>query len=75
MAARYKAPLTNKLTVVFEFQLATEDRPHLMIVHSLYPGEDIGELSGDITENEGRVFFDWDHPGADDDENKLPQSA
>ena len=58
-----KAPPTNRVTVVFEFRLATDVDKHLVIIHSIYPGEDIGELAGDVTDREQRVFFDWNHPG------------
>lgn len=62
---KFKAPATNKVTVVFEFRPDKEDDGFLFIIHSVYPGEDIGELVGNITEREQRVFFDWDHPGED----------
>lgn len=55
------APKTNELTIVFEFK--SEDGKAVAIVHSIYPGIDIGELHGDVTEREGRIFFDWNHPG------------
>ena len=56
------APTTTLVTVIFSI------RPHPregleVIVHSLYPGMDIGELDGDLTVRTGRVFFDWRHPG------------
>jgi hypothetical protein len=55
------APKTSLLTVVYEIK--HERNQVAVIVHSLYPGEDIGELRGNITEREKRVFFDWEHPG------------
>jgi hypothetical protein len=55
------APRTKKLTIVFEFKLEN-DNP-VAVVHSIYPGADIGELEGDMTHRERCVFFDWDHPG------------
>ncbi len=55
------APQTQKLTLVVEFR-CENDQPKV-IVHSMYPGEDIGELDGDVTDREQRVFFDWNHPG------------
>ena len=57
-----KAPLTNEVTFIFELDLL-QGKPRAEI-KSLYPGTDIGELVGDITERENRVFYDWDHPGA-----------
>ena len=56
-----KAPLTHRLTVVFEFK--DEFNSPVMIIHSIYPGVDIGELDGDVTAREKRVFFDFSHPG------------
>ena len=56
-----KAPLAKLITLVFEFK--DEDGNPTVIVHSIYPGTDIGELEGDVTEREDRVFFDWNHPG------------
>lgn len=55
------APLTNLLTLVYEFR--SEGEMPVAIVHSVYPGRDIGELYGDVTSREGRIFFDWSHPG------------
>lgn len=56
------APKTNDFTVVFQFK--PEDSKAVAIVHSIYPGSDVGELNGDVTAREKRVFFDWSHPGA-----------
>lgn len=56
------APQTNKLTLVYE--LRRERRGPVVVIHSVYPGPDIGELDGDLTAREGVVFFDWNHPGA-----------
>lgn len=57
------APRVSCLTVVYTWQFNPTDG-WLIFVGSIYPGEDIGELEGDITAREGVVFFDWDHPGA-----------
>lgn len=54
-------PKTNELTIVF--QLKSEDDRAVVIVRSMYPGFDVGELDGDVTDREKRVFFDWNHPG------------
>lgn len=55
------AAQTHCLTVVFELKM---ERGHpVAVIHSVYPGRDIGELEGDVTEREQIVFFDWDHPG------------
>ncbi len=57
------APLTSLVTLVCELVLE-EDDAWAIIVHTMYPGSDIGELKDDVTQREQRVFFDWDHPGA-----------
>ncbi len=55
------APLTRDITLVY--QLEDQRGEAKVTIWSMYPGDDIGELDGDITEREGRVFFDWNHPG------------
>lgn len=55
------APQTCELTIIFEFKAEGGDA--VCVIHSIYPGHDIGELDGDVTKREGRVFFDWSHPG------------
>lgn len=55
------APQTYCLTIVYEIRV---DQSRIaVIVHSMYPGEDVGELRDNISEREKCVFFDWDHPG------------
>ncbi len=55
------APLTSVITLVYEVRL--EGNLVGVVIHSIYPGEDIGELKGDVSAREGIVFFDWNHPG------------
>jgi hypothetical protein len=55
------APQTNLVTVIYEVK--SEPGQIAVIIHSLYPGKDIGELCGDVTAREQCVFFDWNHPG------------
>lgn len=55
------APQTYDLTIVFE--LKDEKGKATVIVYSIYPGKDVGELTGDVTAREKRIFFDWNHPG------------
>lgn len=55
------APRTKNLTLVYE--LKSESGVAVAVVHSIYPGVDIGELDGNVTAREKRVFFDWEHPG------------
>ncbi len=58
---RRLTPLTRDLTIVY--QLEDQRGEPKVTIWSIYPGVDIGELDGDITKREGRVFFDWNHPG------------
>ncbi len=55
------APLTRELTIIY--RLEDQRGEPKVTIYSMYPGIDIGELDGDITAREGRVFFDWNHPG------------
>lgn len=55
------APLTKQVTFVYE--LKREDGDLVAIIHSIYPGKDIGPLSGDLTASQNIVMFDWKHPG------------
>lgn len=57
-----RAPRTSDLTIVYQVRLV-QGRGWAIQVWSIYPGEDIGEVRGNITREEGRVFFDWNHPG------------
>jgi hypothetical protein len=57
-----RAPKTRFITFVFEYKIE-RDGP-AAVIHSVYPGEDIGELRGNISEREDIVFFSWEHPGA-----------
>jgi hypothetical protein len=55
------APLSRDLTIVY--QLEDQRGEPKVTIWSMYPGVDIGELDGDITKRESRVFFDWNHRG------------
>jgi hypothetical protein len=58
------APRTKVLTVVFCVDEGkTED--FVVFVLSAYPGIDVGELDGDVSERERRVFFPWESRGDD----------
>lgn len=60
-SGQFKAPKTKLVTFVYSM---IRDRNYWTIfISSIYPGEDIGELDGDVTTREGRVFFSWTHPG------------
>lgn len=56
------APKTSNVSISYEARF--EGDFLVVVIHSMYPGVDIGKLNGDITGKTGRVFFDWDHPGA-----------
>ena len=61
------APLTTELTFIVSIQLETirGKRRWLVFVQSVYPGSDIGELRGNVSDREGVVFFDFGTPGGD----------
>lgn len=56
-----KAPPTSFVTFVCECKKETDGLT--VIIHSLYPGDDIGPLDGDLLSRERVVFYSWDHPG------------
>lgn len=60
---RIKAPKTKVVTFVYEFR----DEPALpvAVIHSIYPGNDIGEVRGEISKDLSIVFFDYNHPGVE----------
>lgn len=57
-----EAPLTALLTL--RFRLENQHGKPAVIVESMYPGMALGHLDGDMTDTTGRVFFDFNHPGA-----------
>lgn len=57
----YFAPRTNIVTIIFE--LKDEGNSYTAIVHSTYPGKDVGELFGNVSARENVVYFEWTHPG------------
>lgn len=58
---KFTAPNTNMVTVVYEIRY--EPDQITVVIHSVYPGRDIGELKGNVSLRSSCVFFDWDHPG------------
>jgi hypothetical protein len=60
--ANREANLTRDITFVCE--LKKEEGAWVAVIHSIYPGRDIGELKGEITSREKVVFFDWTHSGS-----------
>jgi hypothetical protein len=55
------APKTREIVIIAEVR--QENGNPVIILHSAYPGKEIGQLEGNITEREGRVFFTWEHLG------------
>jgi hypothetical protein len=55
------APATSEITVICELRM--EGAVETALVHSLYPGPDVGELEGNMTKTTGRVWYAWDNPG------------
>lgn len=55
------APATQILTVVVEIKIEADHA--VAVIHTLYPGKDVGPLAGDVTKRANCVFFDWQHPG------------
>lgn len=53
------APLTREVTFIIRFPR----QPGVALIESLYPGEDVGHLRGDITKRENVVFFGFEHIG------------
>jgi hypothetical protein len=58
--AGLSAPKTPIFTVVYELW---NGQTPTMTVGSIYPGPDVGNLLGNVSEREGVVFFGWEHPG------------
>ena len=59
---RVSAPLTDLVTLICQFSREGTSR-WIVKVWSIYPGYDVGNLTGDVSRREGRAFFDWNHPG------------
>jgi hypothetical protein len=56
-----EAPRTNIVTVIYEFR--DEPQGPVAVVHSIYPGKNIGVVRGEISKDKAVVFFDYNHPG------------
>lgn len=59
--ANRRAPRTDTITFVYELKI--ESGSPVAVIHSVYPGKDIGDLKGDVSQRESVVFYDWDHTG------------
>lgn len=62
------APKTSLVTVVYSLYRHEDQMNWTAVIHSIYPGEDIGPLEvlgqyTDVSERERIAFFDWSHPG------------
>lgn len=66
---RVKAQLTERVTCVGEIK--ENDHAYNVVLYSVYPGRDVGELVGDVTAREGVVFLDWETRG-ETPPNTLP---
>lgn len=58
--AAVQAPLTSELTVVYKLK---KKRLPQVVIHTVYPGPDVGPLQGDVSRRMLVAFFDWDHTG------------
>lgn len=56
-----EAPATNLITMAYEVK--NERGTVVIVIHTIYPGPDVGQLRGDVSAKNNCVFFDWDHPG------------
>jgi hypothetical protein len=63
-----QAPKTSLMTIVYGILI--ENKDIIVCIQTMYPGEYVGPLHNtegsenvNITERQGRVFFDWYHPG------------
>lgn len=56
------APATQLVTFVVEIKFERE-LGWVTVVHTMYPGADVGPLVGDVTDRSGQIFMDWRHPG------------
>lgn len=66
-----EAPKTSLMTIVYSILI--ENRDIISSIQTIYPGEYVGPLRNtekgrekeiaNITERQGRVFFDFNHPG------------
>lgn len=56
-----RAPQTRLVTVLYACREGSSGP--IMQIYSIYAGDDIGPLEGDVTHRNRAVFFDWNHPG------------
>ncbi len=58
-----KAPRTTLVTIVYELRRELHINQVVLVIHSIYPGMDIGELTGNVSARERVAFFGLNHPG------------
>ena len=58
-----EADLTDIMTIVVDIQPGRDGCEWGVFIRTMYPGHDIGELSGNMTEKTGAVFLDFMNPG------------
>jgi len=63
VAWNYSAPRTNHLTVSCSIRLNENPAEVVVIIHTVYPGRNVGVLVGDVSRRENVVFFPWDRVG------------
>jgi len=54
------SPKTNLVTVIGNLRCLDS---WIFIIQSVYPGEDAGELIGDMTNKKGLIWLHWSNPG------------
>lgn len=61
-----QAPQTRLYTIIYELKRRGREGENkwVAIIYLLYPGLDVGELQGDVSQRESRVFFDFAHPAS-----------
>lgn len=60
---RFKAPLTNLVTVNALKKPDDSGDGWVVIINNIYPGPDIGSFRGNVSDASGLALFDRDHPG------------
>lgn len=58
-----EAPQTHLVTIICE--LKKDGDRWTAVIHSVYPGKDVGQLIGDVSARESRVFLDFGNPGSE----------
>ncbi len=59
----FTAPRTNHLAVSLSIKFNYNPHEVVVIIHTVYPGRNIGRLIDDVSRRERVVFFPWDRVG------------